>query len=1485
MFPTVLYLVLQIPTVQTQLIRRITNHFSSELKSTISIGRIDFRFFNKLSLNDVLIKDQNNDTLLYSSSLIAGIRKLDFKNKVFGLGSVNMADPIVKFITDTTGQMNLNWYLDKLRSQSDSSRKQPLSFSIEKIIIENARFALINNSIKKDEKKDVKQDEKKDEKKLKTDFSNLNLSGINGTLEELKIFNDTTSFTVNDLSLLEKSGFLLNDLSSSVKLSGSNILFESLSVKTDNSTLIFKKISLAADSSFGNFVEKVKLDINMEKSILHTSDLAYFIKIPEGFSETLTLSGRFAGPISELRGRNVSIDYRDYTSLKCDFDLSGLPDIENAFIYIGVTSLITNARDVASLQIPGKDKFILPEVAYRLGNVSFTGSFTGFITDFVTYGEFRTSQGSVSTDISLRPEKSDRYKMKGLLSGININLGELAGSEQFGKVSIHANIDGYASSFKKFAGDLTGMIDSIELNKYTYRNIGLNGYFTDKTWDGTIKVEDQNIKLDLLGMFNFSDTLPEFDFTLNLSKADLYKLNIDKADTVSSVSMLLTSNFKGNSIDNLDGEIKLLNSIIKKNDKTIELYDFSVRTFTENSKPALNLRTDFINADIRGYYNFAGLKNIVNSTLRSMLPSLFQDKEQIGNQRENNFTFLINFRNTDKINEFFKTGLSLAENSSISGSVLPDSIINIKGTASSLGIKNIIFSDFRFEANTSGSESNTNINSGMLMLPGKTTLKDFKIGLNTNPDKFIFTVDWDNKGDILDKGNITARGFITESTAGKPVLKVDIDSTRIYTGNNLWKINQSSVMVDSNSISIDRIHISSADKFYNISGSVSGNPSDTLYLQFKGIDISPLNYLGKKDETTDSARIKMDLKGRINGDIAITNVYKNLLLESDVLITDFSILGSRYGNISVNSAFDYSRKVVDINASNNLEGIRMFDVSGYYDPALKQINLDAIAAHLPVEALNPLLKVFASNIRGFASGKVNLSGPTDNLILRGSVLAENINMKINYLQTNYKVNDSIRFDKNGFRFNNVKFTDEEGKPGTISGFVNHKNFRNYTADLTITMSNDFLVLNTRPKDNPMFYGKVYASGVTRIEAGPNLLSFDISAKTGKNTKFSIPLNDELSVTQHSFVSFVKNTDENGKDAKITRNIPNQLGIDVNIDLTVNSNAEAELIFDPKVGDIITGRGSGMLNINLNKKGDFRITGDYLIESGSYLFTLGNILNKRFFVENGGKIMFNGDLDNAEIELKAIYDKRLNTSLYPITQDQSKSDEKVTVEPQLLLSGRLFNPTVNFEINLPNASEETRTYLSNAIATEEELSRQFMYLLVMNRFYSEQSLSSSSTGSSGTSAMAVTTTEMLSNQLSNWISQISNDFDVGFNYKPGDRALNSDEIEVAFKTQVLNDKVTINGNLDYSSAFGNVTEQLTGDFDAEIRLTEKVRLKVFNRFNDTYSGKGPYTQGIGIFFSKDFERLSDFFRKKSNSSMKKEDDVTLKKEDKVTLKNQ
>ncbi len=1107
--PAILFPVLQISYVQTFLVNRISGHVSKNINSTISVGKIEYRFFNKLAINDILIKDQHNDTLLYASELVARIRRFDLKQKIFKLGRVTLVKPVVALITDSSGIMNLNWYLSKLKNTGDSTKQTPVRFSVSEIDVSDARFALINRTGTKG--------------KSLIDFNNINLGSINATIEDLKIQNDTTSFSVYSLGFRESGGFTVQKFSSSVTLANKNIMLNSAFLSSDSSILNISRFAMRADSSgsFKNFIRDVKLDILLEKSFVSTSDLKYFIPLNEGINESMWISGKILGTISELRGRDIKLTFGKNTSLDCDFDLSGLPAIDNTFIYVGVNSLITNADDLGKIKFGGKDEIAIPAAAYKLGNISFNGSFTGFTTDFVTYGEIRTSQGSVRTDISLRPEKSKGYKIKGLLKGSDINLGELTGkTEQLGNVSFNTSVDGYAYSFRKFAANLTGHIDSIEFKRYKYRNISINGNFTDKTWDGSLNISDANIKMDLLGMFDFSQKLPEFDFTLNLAKANLYNLNFDRKDSTSSVSMLLTANFKGNNIDNIDGQIKLLNSSFVKFGNTLDLYDFSLKTFKENNIPVLSLKTDFIDAEIKGYYNFAALGNLVRSAVPVVRPGGYKAVPKAIETKKNNFSFEVNFKNTDNINKFFRTGILFSDKSYIRGSVSRDSLIRLEVRSGSVNIKNNVFKDFALDGNLRGSDLSLDLRSSSLVLLKQSELKDFTIDFRTKSDNFTFSVDWDNKDKVLNRGNFMASGKIVENPLRKDaaMLLVSIDSTNIYSRNNLWKISKSSVTVDSNAVTINKLYIKNNENYYLINGSVSENPHDTLNLEFRGIDISPLNYIGNQNASNDPDKVAYDFKGRLNGKIIVTNVYKNLLLESNITVNDFSILGSELGNMSVTSELDIAKKVMNISASSDLKGAKMINITGYYDPSSKKASLSGVANKLTISFLNPLLRTFASGISGTASGKVNLSIAQNNIILTGAVIAENATMKINYLQTRYKMNDTIRFDKDGLKFNNIRASDEKGNPVTVTGRVNHKNFKDFAADLTIN-ANETQVLNTKPKDNPLFYGTAYASGVTTIKSGNNLLSFDISGRTGKNTKFYMPLNNSQTVSEYSFISF------------------------------------------------------------------------------------------------------------------------------------------------------------------------------------------------------------------------------------------------------------------------------------------------------------------------------------------------------------------------------
>ncbi|MFP4488817.1 MAG: translocation/assembly module TamB domain-containing protein, partial [Bacteroidales bacterium] len=443
----------------------------------------------------------------------------------------------------------------------------------------------------------------------------------------------------------------------------------------------------------------------------------------------------------------------------------------------------------------------------------------------------------------------------------------------------------------------------------------------------------------------------------------------------------------------------------------------------------------------------------------------------------------------------------------------------------------------------------------------------------------------------------------------------------------------------------------------------------------------------------------------------------------------------------------------------------------------------------------------------------------------------------------------------------------------LDGSVSHTNFKQWLVDLRIN-ANNIMAFDTRQKDNNVFYGTAFASGVITIEGPGGNLDFNISALTENNTRMFIPLNSGEEISDYPFISFKKPD----RDTSII--IPTILplkeqdtekAVSLNFELDVTPDAEIQLVFDSKIGDILRARGAGTLNMSIDADGNFSIFGDYVIEDGDYQLTLGNIFNKNFIVEDGGTISWNGDIRDANIDIRAIY--KLRASLEDLLQDETYK-ERIPVECHLNMRGSLLNPVIGFDIYLPTADETTRTYLKDVIGSEEEMSRQFLYLLVMNSFYPAVSGSSINTSSAGASAMGVTTTEMLSNQLSNWLSQISNDFDIGFSYRPGNE-ISSQEVEVALSTQLLNDRVIINGNFDVGGEqTSSSTNEISGDFDVEVKLTEKVRFRVFNRSNDNMMYEtAPYTQGFGLLFRQSFNSFGDLFRK-DKSDMKREEEPEI-----------
>jgi hypothetical protein len=299
--------------------------------------------------------------------------------------------------------------------------------------------------------------------------------------------------------------------------------------------------------------------------------------------------------------------------------------------------------------------------------------------------------------------------------------------------------------------------------------------------------------------------------------------------------------------------------------------------------------------------------------------------------------------------------------------------------------------------------------------------------------------------------------------------------------------------------------------------------------------------------------------------------------------------------------------------------------------------------------------------------------------------------------------------------------------------------------------------------------------------------------------------------------------------------------------------------------------------------DLKMYGDFTIESGKYLFTMQNVINKPFVIERGGTIRWSGDPYDATIDIAAKYSRRV--SLYDLFQDSSLKST-VPVDLRLHLTDKLFNPNISFDIQVQNVDPNTETQVRRLINTEEEMYRQAIALLVTSRFTSPSEVTNKS-GVSTTGAVGVNAYEMLSNQLSNWASQISNQVNVSLNYRPGD-AITSEELQVAMSTTLFKDRVTIEGNVGNTgtstSANNQNTSSLVGDFNVEVKASKDghVRFKAFNRSNNNSlvnNVNSQYTQGVGVFYKVEFntfdelvQKIFDIFRKKENKRMRPKEAV-------------
>jgi hypothetical protein len=645
-----------------------------------------------------------------------------------------------------------------------------------------------------------------------------------------------------------------------------------------------------------------------------------------------------------------------------------------------------------------------------------------------------------------------------------------------------------------------------------------------------------------------------------------------------------------------------------------------------------------------------------------------------------------------------------------------------------------------------------------------------------------------------------------------------------------------------------------------IDGTLSKDDDDKCDVFIQNVKLSQLNPL--------LAGANFSIDGSLTGNISLYSAFNKQIVNSNIDFSEFKLNNKLIGSGELHSEYNPDKEYVSIRGfssfGKDFDGnlMKNIDFSGFYYTKKEDDNLDISfkAEPFDLSLLQPYLKDIITIKVGFLNGTGKITGTPSKPLINADLKIMKCVMLVDYLNVLYTVSGNVNIKPNQIHFDNLELRDKTGNVGSVDGNIFHSNFKNMRIDFDVNTSK-LMVLNTTAVNNSSFYGTAYASGNVGVFGFSDDIKMEINMKTNGGTRFVIPLDGPSEMSNNEFIQFVS------KDTvkKVKPISKSNISLDFNLEAT--SDAEVQLIFDEKSGDVIKARGDGNLHMKINSKGKFDMFGDYVLSTGDYLFTLENFVTKKFEIEKGSSIKWNGNVYKANIDIVANYKQR--ASIKPLFPNDSASNynKRFPVDCKLYMKDKLTSPDIEFGIELPTIDESTRTLVKNLLVDPNELNRQVFSLLLLRSFVTPIAV----TGGSGVNAggaMAATGSEMLSNKISSWLNGVTKDVDIGVNYRPGD-ALSNEELDLALSKQLFNNRLTIDGNLGVNNNSANSkttnNSNLIGDVTVELKLTEsgKYRVKGFNRSNDNtqvLNSGGPFTQGVGIFYREEFESLNELYRR-------------------------
>ena len=1418
--------------IQQEAAVHVVSIASSALGTDVEAGRVQFTYPFGITIDGLTIYDLYHDTLAHAASLSLRLKPVKLLKKKLSITSVRVNSPSIRLNREDPESDPNYAFLTAMFGGGD----EPMSLRANSILVRNGSIRY-----------DVRSAEWTDS------LFNPNHIGVTGLTANmsLKALNtDSVSVIIRKFTFAEQSGFVLSKAKGAVHIGKDGTNLSGFEFATPYSRFEAKK--LTADAGFATTLKGLPdLDVDI-KATLTGSDFKALYPKTASMTTPVSFSLKGNGRHGDLNLTSMNLEIPDSI---LDFGMRGAVMLDTAFRFTGCR--YADAHGTFSDDLPQwiKQQFAgfaltLPAQLNSLGNGSFKANYENRNGNSSSTLQIISQAGTVLCDMN-----GQDGSYSGNLTAQDVNLRTFTGNRDLGNCSLTAHTE-LTRQDDGFSGRFNGRIGSLRYKRYTYRGINVNGSFNPDLILTDLKFADRNGALDLNAGIG-TGNIPYYAVKAKADSINLGAYHLVDRDTM-SLTAQITATVIGHNIDDFIGKVSVDSLYYEDESGDWSMGNMTVAIGQYNDViRATTINSDFMNATLIGNYQASRIPASIAKACSDALPTigkLVGTKLKAGSysKASNSFALDINVRNTDFLQKVFHSPVSVNQPAHLQMTFIDSrSVYNGSVSVPDLSLREQSITDAFINLKSSDGTCNVDLAGSYGDKTGDMT--SLTASFDASTDIVHADYSWGNKSHTMSGTAQTLTQFLKyDRRHGLQSLSV-VDTTNITVNGTIWNLSIAQILTDMGKVTVTDLNASNNDQFIYANGTVSSDSSDVFALSMKNIDL-------KQTIASMHLRKAPQLEGLASGMVFASGVLANPAISGSFKVEDFNLMDSYQGLLEANCRWNRATQQIEVQGTMNDEGVSSTAFNGYFIPETKYLDVTLDANHTDLHFLSNWTKSVFRDMGGRAVGQLRLFGQLPDMDMEGQAILEDGYFVQDAVHTSFLVKrDTLWFEPGQMLFKDVEFYDEKGHDGLLTCILYHDKFSHWRVDMNAYVA-DMLVYNQSRNEKSDIFASVYAEGSMSLKFDPaGGLNISVDARTAPGTRIgysprsgTVADYNFLTIVDRGTVSIDEETVRNIIPQKTKNNKPFRL--DLNIECSEDALIEMAM---PSLNGFF--RGNGNISMLYTPKDGPSLNGIYNLSYGQCALSIEDIIRKNFNLMEGSYVRFNGAPLDTEINLQTYHNVN-SASIYDLDPSAS-SNNKVHVRCLMGITGNVTDPRVTFDIDMPSGTPEEKAVLASATTTQEQRENQFIYLLALGRFYTDDMNSDRMTPSAVESIVNNT----VSGQINNLLSKVMDNDKITLSsnvsassYLTNDATnLSNKELQGILEAHLLNNRLLINGNFGYRENTINNTSNFIGDFEFKYLLIPDKRgkgisIKGYNKANDKYFSKTTLTtQGVGLVLEKDF----------------------------------